>query len=131
TNNAPKMNYMFCGQDCVPLVVRTPQGAGHQLGAQHSQNFDVYYAYVPGLQVVTPATPADAKGMLKTALRGCNPVLFIENLALYNTVGPVPEGDYTIPFGKARIAREGRDVTIVGHSRTVLTALEAATTLAA
>jgi pyruvate dehydrogenase E1 component beta subunit len=130
-NNAAKINYMFGGQDCVPLVVRTPQGAGHQLGAQHSQNFDVYYAYVPGLQVVTPATPADAKGMLKTALRGRNPVLFIENLALYNTVGPVPEGEYTVPFGKARIAREGRDVTIVAHSRTVLTALEAATTLAA
>jgi pyruvate dehydrogenase E1 component beta subunit len=129
-NNAAKINYMFGGQEGVPVVVRTPQGAGHQLGAQHSQNFDVYYAYVPGLYVVTPATPADAKGMLKTALRGQNPVMFVENLALYNTVGPVPEGDYTVPFGKARVAREGRDVTIVGHSRTVLTALEAANQLA-
>jgi pyruvate dehydrogenase E1 component beta subunit len=129
-NNAAKINYMFGGQDSVPLVVRTPQGAGHQLAAQHSQNFDVYYAYVPGLYVVTPATPADAKGMLKTALRGQNPVMFVENLALYNTVGPVPEGDYTVPFGKARIAREGRDLTIIGHSRTVLTALEAANQLA-
>jgi pyruvate dehydrogenase E1 component beta subunit len=129
-NNAAKINFMFGGQDCVPLVVRTPQGAGQQLAAQHSQNFDVYYAYVPGLYVVTPATPADAKGMLKTALRGQNPVMFIENLALYNTVGPVPDGDYTVPFGKARIAREGHDLTIVGHSRTVLTAMEAANQLA-
>jgi pyruvate dehydrogenase E1 component beta subunit len=129
-NNAAKIDYMFGGQDCVPLVIRTPQGAGHQLAAQHSQNFDVYFAYVPGLHVVTPATPADAKGMLKTALRGSNPVLFIENLALYNTVGPVPEGDYLVPFGKARIAREGRDVTIIAHSRMVLTALDAANALA-
>lgn len=129
-NNAAKIDYMFGGQDCVPLVIRTPQGAGHQLAAQHSQNFDVYFAYVPGLHVVTPAIPADAKGMLKTALRGSNPVLFIENLALYNTVGPVPEGEYLVPFGKARIAREGRDVTIIAHSRMVLTALEAANTLA-
>jgi pyruvate dehydrogenase E1 component beta subunit len=129
-NTAAKVNYMFGGQDSVPLVIRTPQGAGQQLAAQHSQNFDVYFAYVPGLEVVTPATPADAKGMLKTALRGSNPVLFIENLALYNTVGPVPEGDYTVPFGKARVAREGRDVTIVAHSRMVLTALEAANILA-
>ena len=129
-NNAAKINYMFGGQDCVPLVVRTPQGAGHQLAAQHSQNFDGYFAYIPGLHVVTPATPADAKGMLKTALRGRNPVLFIENLALYNTIGPVPEGDYLVPFGKARIAREGRDLTIIAHSRMVLTALEAANVLA-
>jgi pyruvate dehydrogenase E1 component beta subunit len=129
-NNAAKISYMFGGQDCVPLVIRTPQGAGHQLGAQHSQNFDVTFAYVPGLYVVTPATPADAKGMLKTAIRSDNPVLFIENLALYNTVGPVPEGDYTVPFGKARVAREGRDLTIIGHSRTVLTAMDAANTLA-
>jgi pyruvate dehydrogenase E1 component beta subunit len=129
-NNAAKINYMFGGQEGVPLVIRTPQGAGHQLAAQHSQNFDVYYAYVPGLHVVTPATSADAKGMLKTALRGQNPVMFVENLALYNTVGPVPEGDYTVPFGQARVAREGRDVTIIGHSRTVLTALEAANQLA-
>jgi pyruvate dehydrogenase E1 component beta subunit len=129
-NNAAKIEYMFGGQDCVPLVIRTPQGAGHQLAAQHSQNFDVYFAYVPGLHVVTPATPADAKGMLKTALRGSNPVLFIENLALYNTVGPVPEGEYLVPFGKARVAREGRDVTIIAHSRMVLTALDAANTLA-
>ncbi len=129
-NNAAKIAYMFGGQDCVPLVIRTPQGAGHQLAAQHSQNFDVLYAYVPGLYVVTPATPADAKGMLKTAIRGNNPVLFIENLALYNTVGPVPEGEHLVPFGKARLAREGRDVTIIAHSRMVLTALEAASALA-
>jgi len=129
-NNAAKISYMFGGQDCVPLVIRTPQGAGHQLAAQHSQNLDVYFAYVPGLYVVTPATPADAKGMLKTAIRGRDPVLFIENLALYNTIGPVPEGEYLVPFGKARVAREGRDVTIVAHSRMVLTALDAANALA-
>lgn len=129
-NNAAKINYMFGGQVCAPVVIRTPQGAGQQLASQHSQNFDVYFAYVPGLDVVTPATPADAKGMLKTALRGSNPVLFVENLALYNTVGPVPEGDYTVPFGKARVAREGRDVTIIAHSRMVLTALDAANALA-
>ena len=128
-NNAAKISYMFGGQDHVPLVVRTPQGAGQQLGAQHSQNFDNYFAYIPGLDVVTPATPADAKGMLKTALRGQNPVLFIENLGLYNTVGPVPEGEYLVPFGKARVAREGRDVTIVAHSRMVIVALEAASLL--
>jgi pyruvate dehydrogenase E1 component beta subunit len=129
-NNAAKVSYMFGGQDCVPIVVRTPQGAGQQLGSQHSQNFDNYFAYIPGLDVVTPATPADAKGMLKTALRGSNPVLFIENLGLYNTVGPVPEGDVLVPFGKARVAREGRDVTIIAHSRMVLIAMEAANLLA-
>jgi pyruvate dehydrogenase E1 component beta subunit len=129
-NNAAKVSYMFGGQGCVPLVVRTPQGAGQQLGSQHSQNFDNYFAYIPGLDVVTPATPADAKGMLKTALRGSNPVLFIENLGLYNTVGPVPDGDHLVPFGKARVAREGRDVTIIAHSRMVQIALEAATFLA-
>ncbi len=129
-NNAAKISYMFGGQDCVPLVIRTPQGAGHQLAAQHSQNLDVYFAYVPGLYVVAPASPADAKGMLKTAIRGSNPVLFIENLALYNTIGPVPEGEYLVPFGKARVARPGRDVTIIAHSRMVLTALDAANTLA-
>ncbi|HLG52175.1 MAG TPA: alpha-ketoacid dehydrogenase subunit beta [Chloroflexota bacterium] len=129
-NNAAKISYMFGGQDCVPLVIRTPQGAGHQLAAQHSQNFDVFFAYVPGLYVVCPATPADAKGMLKTAIRGNNPVLFIENLGLYNTVGPVPEGEYLVPLGKARVARDGRDLTIVAHSRMVRTALEAADVLA-
>jgi len=129
-NNAAKIGYMFGGQACVPMVIRTPQGAGQQLTAQHSQNFDNYFAYVPGLYVVTPATPADAKGMLKTALRENNPVMFIENLALYNTVGPVPEGEHLVPFGKARIARPGRDLTIVTHSRMVLTALEAAKILA-
>jgi pyruvate dehydrogenase E1 component beta subunit len=129
-NNAAKVSYMFGGQDCVPIVIRSPQGAGQQLGAQHSQNFDNYFAYIPGLDVVTPATPADAKGMLKTALRGNNPVLFIENLGLYNTTGPVPEGDVLVPFGKARIARDGRDVTIVAHSRMVVIAMEAANLLA-
>lgn len=129
-NNAAKINYMFGGQTCVPLVIRTPQGAGHQLGAQHAQNFDVLFAYVPGLYVVTPATPADAKGMLKTALRQDNPVLFIENLGLYNTTGPVPAGEFLVPFGQARIAREGKDVTIIAHSRMVLTAMDAANALA-
>jgi pyruvate dehydrogenase E1 component beta subunit len=129
-NNAAKINYMFGGQVCVPVVIRTPQGAGHQLGAQHSQNFDVYFAYVPGLKVVCPATPADAKGLLKTAIRDDNPVLFIENLALYNTLGEVPDAEYLVPLGQARLARVGRDLTLIAHSRMVLTALQAAATLA-
>lgn len=129
-NNAAKMRHMFGGAVSIPLVIRTPGGGGHQLAAQHSQSLEVWFAHIPGLKVVAPATPADAKGLLKTAIRDDNPVLFIENLALYNTRGEVPEGEYTIPFGRAEVKRQGRDVTIVAHSRMTLLALEAAERLA-
>ncbi|MBI4498174.1 MAG: pyruvate dehydrogenase complex E1 component subunit beta [Chloroflexi bacterium] len=125
-NNAAKMRYMFGGQVMVPLVIRTPAGAGQQLAAQHSQNLEIYYAHIPGLKVVAPGTPEDAKGMLKTAIRDNNPVLFIENIGLYNTRGEVPESDYTVPFGKAEVRRAGRDVTIVTYSRMLPLSLEAA-----
>lgn len=128
-NNAAKIHYMFGGQTSVPVVIRMPGGAGHQLAAQHSQNFDAWFANVPGLLVVVPSTPYDAKGMLKTAIRGNNPVIFMENLALYNLRGEVPDEDYTVPFGKAAILRPGRDVTILGTSRMVSLALEAARAL--
>jgi pyruvate dehydrogenase E1 component beta subunit len=129
-NNAAKMHYMFGGHATVPLVVRMPAGGGHQLAAQHSQNLEVYFAYVPGLTVVTPTTPADAKGLLKSAIRDDNPVIFIENEALYNTRGEVPEGEYLTPIGKAEIRRQGSDITLVAHSRAVLWAYQAAEQLA-
>jgi pyruvate dehydrogenase E1 component beta subunit len=129
-NHAAKIHSMFGGNIEVPMVVRTPGGGGHQLGAQHSQTLEVYFSHVPGLKVVTPATPADAKGLLKTAIRDINPVIFLENEALYNTKGEVPDGEFLLPFGKAEVKREGSDVTIVSHSRAVLWALEAANKLA-
>ncbi|MBI2939219.1 MAG: alpha-ketoacid dehydrogenase subunit beta [Chloroflexi bacterium] len=130
-NHAAKLHYMFGGQTTVPLVIRTPGGGGHQLAAQHSQTLDVYFAHVPGLKVVAPATPADAKGLLKASIRDENPVIFLENLALYNTRGEVPDGEYLVPIGKAAISRPGNDLTIVGWSRTAPMALEAANRLAA
>lgn len=129
-NHAAKIYYMFGGQISVPMVVRTPGGGGHQLGAQHSHTLEVYFSHIPGLKVVAPATPADAKGMLKTAIRDDNPVIFLENEALYNTRGEVPDGEHLVPFGKAEIRREGKDVTIISHSRGVLWALDAAKQLA-
>lgn len=130
-NSAAKMRYMSNGQVGVPLVVRGPGGAALQLGAQHSQAFESWYAHIPGLKVVMPATPADAKGLLKSAIRDDNPVIFIEGEMLYNTKGEVPEGEYTIPLGLADVKREGRDVTLVCHSKTVAVALKAAEQLAA
>jgi pyruvate dehydrogenase E1 component beta subunit len=129
-NNAAKVRYFSGGQVDVPLVIRGPNGAGVQLSAQHSQSVEVFYAHVPGLRVVAPATPADAWGLLRTALRGRDPVIFLENAALYGTKGPVPEGDGALPFGRAEVARPGRDVTIVAYSRMLLVALEAARQLA-
>jgi pyruvate dehydrogenase E1 component beta subunit len=128
-NHAAKMRYMFGGGVKVPLVVRMPEGGGHQLSAQHSQSLAVWYAHVPGLIVVAPATPADAKGMLKSAIRDDNPVIFIENEALYNSRGEVPEGEYLTPIGRAEIRKAGEDVTIISHSRMVLVALAAANKL--
>jgi len=129
-NNAAKIRYFSGGQVDVPLVVRGPNGAGVQLSAQHSQSIEAFYAHVPGLRVVAPATPADAKGLLQTALRGKDPVIFLEHAALYNIKGEVPDGDFALPFGKAEIARPGRDVTIVAFGRMLHVALAAAAALA-
>jgi len=129
-NNAAKIPYMFGGEARVPLVVRTPSGAGHQLTAQHSQVLEVWFAYVPGMYVVAPSTPADAKGLLKSCIRDDNPILFVENLVMYNEKGEVPEGDYTVPIGQAAVRREGEDVTIISYSRMVHLALQAADELA-
>src|SRR5215207_3920412 len=117
---------MFGGQTSVPMVLRTPGGGGQQLAATHSQNIEVWYAHVPGLKVVTPATPADAKGMLTTAIRDDDPVIFIEHLALYNTKGEVPDGDYTTEFGRAAVVKEGSDLTLVAYSRMAVIALDVA-----
>ena len=130
-NNAAKIRYFSGGQVDVPLVVRGPNGAGVQLSAQHSQSLETIYAHVPGLWVAVPATPAEAKGLLRTALRGRDPVIFLENAALYNMKGEVPDDpEFAMPYGEAEIARPGRDVTIVSYSRQRALALEAADRLA-
>lgn len=125
-NHAAKIYYMFGGQTPVPLVIRTPGGGGQQLAATHSQNPEVWFAHVPGMKVVAPSTPADARGMLRTAIYDNNPVLFLENLALYNTKGEVPDGDYTVPFGQAKVTKEGRDLTVIAYSRMAALALDVA-----
>ncbi len=130
-NNAAKIRQMSGGQLSIPLVLRAPNASARQVGSQHSQAMEHFYAHVPGLKVVAPSTSADAKGMIKTAIRDDNPVLFMESETLYNMKGVVPDDpDWTVPFGKARIAREGSDVTIVSWSRLVHVALDAAATLA-
>jgi pyruvate dehydrogenase E1 component beta subunit len=128
-NQAAKLRYMSGGTVSVPMVVRAQQGGGRGNGAQHSQSFESWFAQVPGLIIVAPSIPADAKGLLKSSIRAGNPVIFIEHKLLYNTKGEVPDGDYSIPIGKADIKRDGRDITIVSYSRTLLFALEAAETL--
>jgi pyruvate/2-oxoglutarate/acetoin dehydrogenase E1 component len=129
-NHAAHIHYMFGGQARVPLVVRMPQGAGHQLGPTHSHCFEALFLHVPGLLVAVPSTAADAKGLLKTAIRDENPVIFIEHESLYGVRGEVPDGEeHLVGFGRARIAREGADVTIVGISRMAITAERAAHTL--
>ncbi len=129
-NAAAKMRYMSGGQFGCPIVFRGPGGAALQLAAQHSQAFESWYAHVPGLKVVMPGTPADAKGLLKSAIRDDDPVVFIEGEMLYNTKGEVPEEEYLVPLGKAEVKREGADVTLVCHSKTVGLALRAADELA-
>ncbi|MEK6768396.1 MAG: pyruvate dehydrogenase complex E1 component subunit beta [Gemmatimonadota bacterium] len=129
-NSAAKMYYMSGGQVPMPIVFRGPGGAALQLGAQHSQSFESWYANVPGLKVVAPATPADAKGLLKSAIRDGNPVVFFEGEMLYNTKGEVPDGEHLVPIGVADVKREGTDVTLVGYSKTVAVALKAADELA-
>ena len=130
-NSAAHIHYMFGGQARVPLVIRMPQGAGHQLGPTHSHCFEALYLHVPGLLVAVPSNAADAKGLLKSAIRDDNPVIFIEHEYLYGQRGDVPESDdFTLDFGRARIVREGTDVTVVGLSRMALTAEKAAAVLA-
>jgi pyruvate/2-oxoglutarate/acetoin dehydrogenase E1 component len=130
-NHAAHIRYMFGGQVAVPLVVRMPQGAGHQLGPTHSHSFEALYLHVPGLLVAVPSTAADAKGLLKAAIRDDNPVIFIEHEYLYGQRGDVPDdGDHVVRFGEAAVRREGDDVTIVGISRMAVTAERAAAVLA-
>jgi len=126
TNQAAKLRYMSGGQAKVPLVIRTQGGPGRSSAAQHAQSLEAWFAHIPGLLVAMPSTPYDAKGLLKTAIRLDDPVIFIEQKLLYNTEGPVPEEEYTLPFGKADVKREGTDCTVVATSMTVLKALKAA-----
>ncbi len=125
-NHAAKVHYMFGARIKAPVIIRTAGGAGAQLGATHAQNFEVYFAHVPGLKVVTPATPADAKGLLLAAFRQDDPVIFIENTGLYRTKGEVPDGDVLVPFGSADVKRKGKDVTLICYSRQYVTAMQAA-----
>lgn len=129
-NQVAKIRYMTGGKARVPMVVRSVCGTGRTLGAHHSQSLEAWLLHVPGLKVVMPGTPYDAKGLLKSAIRQEDPVVFIEHKMLYKKKGPVPEGEYVIPLGVADIKREGNDVTIVTYSRMVLRALEAAEILA-
>lgn len=128
-NQVAKTRYMFGGQYQVPLVIRTPCGGGVNAGPQHSQCLESWFAHVPGLKVVMPATPYDVKGLLKAAIRDDNPVLFVENKALYGLQGEIPEEDYLVPIGKADVKKPGKDVTVVATSRMVHQSLEAARTL--
>ncbi len=128
-NQAAKMKYMFGGKMSVPMVVRTPAGAGLGAGPQHSQCLEVLFAHIPGLKVVMPSTPYDAKGLMISSIRDDNPVLFVENKMLYRVKGEVPEESYAIPIGKADVKRTGKDITIVATSHMVGTALKAAAEL--
>ncbi|HSG24720.1 MAG TPA: alpha-ketoacid dehydrogenase subunit beta [Anaerolineales bacterium] len=129
-NQAPKLRYMFGGQFKVPMVIRAVGGGGRQLGATHSQTPDAIFAHFPGLKVVAPGTPEDAKGLLKAAIRSDDPVLFIEHATLYQWRGEVPEGDYTIPIGKSKVQRPGDAVTVVSYSKGLQMTMEAADRLA-
>jgi pyruvate dehydrogenase E1 component beta subunit len=129
-NHAAKYRYMSGGQIRCPMVMRGPSGAAAQVAAQHSQAFESWFVHVPGLVVVMPSTPRDAKGLLKSAIRDDNPVIFMENEVLYNLKGEVPDEEYTIPLGLADVKRPGKDVTIVAWSRSTQFALQAAELLA-
>jgi pyruvate dehydrogenase E1 component beta subunit len=128
--NAAKLHYFSGGQVNVPLVIRGPNGGGVQLSAQHTHSLEGFYGHFPGLKVVSPATPHDVKGMMLTAIRDPNPVIFLEAGALYGTKGEVPEGEYTVEFGKARVAREGTDITLISYGRQVNLLLKVADRLA-
>jgi pyruvate dehydrogenase E1 component beta subunit len=125
-NQAAKMHYMFDGQMKLPLVIRAVGGGGRQLGATHSQTPDAIFAHFPGLKVVAPGTPADAKGLMKAAIRSEDPVLFIEHATLYQLRGEVPDGDYIVPIGKSIVQREGKDITLVTYSKMLDVSLKAA-----
>ncbi len=129
-NEAAKLHYMFGGQFKVPLVIRAPGGGGRQLGATHSQTPDAIFAHFPGLKVVAPGTPEDAKGLLKSAIRSDDPVLFIEHATLYQVRGEVPEGDYTVPIGVSKIQRPGKHVTLITYSKMLELSTKAADQLA-
>jgi len=130
-NEAAKLHYMFGGQMVLPLVIRVVGGGGRQLGATHSQTPDAIFAHFPGLKVVAPGTPEDAKGLLRAAIRSDDPILFIEHATLYQTRGEVPEGEYEVPIGKSKIQRPGRDVTIVTYSKMLEISTKAADQLSA
>lgn len=129
-NHAAKLRYLSGGKSSFPLVVRMKTGAGFGAGCQHSHNLEAWVAHCPGLKVVMPGTPADAKGLLKSAIRDPNPVVFIEDMMLYFVPGPVPEEDYLIPLGRADVKRPGQDVTVVTWSKMLLVALQAADQMA-
>jgi len=129
-NEAAKLRYMFGGQFTIPMVIRTPSGGGRQLGATHSQTPDAVFAHFPGLKVVAPGTPEDAKGMLKAAIRSDDPIMFIEHATLYQVRGEVPDGEYTIPLDKAKVQRPGSDVTVVTYSKMLEISMKAADELA-
>jgi len=130
-NHMAKVRSMFGGQTNLPMTVRMPGGGGSQLAAQHSQSLETYFMHCPGLKIAYPATPADAKGLLKTAIRDSNPVIFLEHELLYNSKGEVPDDpEFMIPFGQANIMRKGKDVTIVGYARMSVLSLQAAEELA-
>lgn len=130
-NHAAKLRSMFGGQVSVPLVIRSPGGGGQQLAATHSQNLEVWYAHIPGLKVLAPATPADAKGLLTAAIRDDDPVILLENLALYNTKGEVPDGEHIVPIGTASVMKPGRDITVIAYSRAAAVVLDVARRLEA
>jgi pyruvate dehydrogenase E1 component beta subunit len=125
-NHAAKIYAMFGGQCPVPMVIRTPGGGGQQLAATHSQNLEVWYAHVPGLKVVAPSTPADAKALMTAAIRDDDPVFVLENLSLYNTKGEVPDGEQVAEIGKAAVVKPGTDLTVVAYSRATVIALDVA-----
>ena len=129
-NETAKLHYMFGGQFTLPLVIRAVTGGGRQLGATHSQTPDAVFAHFPGLKVVAPGTPEDAKGLLKAAIRSNDPILFLEQATLYQMRGEVPEGDYVIPIGKSKVQRPGKDVTIVTYSKGLEISMKAADELA-
>jgi pyruvate dehydrogenase E1 component beta subunit len=129
-NEAAKLHYMFGGQLVLPMVIRAVTGGGRQLGATHSQTPDAIFAHFPGLKVVSPGTPEDAKGLLKAAIRSNDPVLFLEHATLYQTRGEVPEGDYVIPIGKSKVQRPGKDATVVTYSKGLEISMKAADELA-
>jgi pyruvate dehydrogenase E1 component beta subunit len=129
-NEAAKLHYMFGGQFTLPMVIRTVGGGGRQLGATHSQTPDAIFAHFPGLKVVAPGTPADAKGLLKSAIRSNDPILFIEHATMYQVRGDVPDGDFSIPIGESKIQRPGKDVTIVTYSKGLEISMKASEQLA-